>query len=456
MVERFLLHLGDREFDKVAADLAPKALVIIARERDGQWSNSFQTGDEWVAALKRNPNPTTFREPITNVAVTIDSDHLAYLRADFQIMRDGKAQSHGVDQFTLVRDGDAWKLAVIAFTSLPDAVIWPAAAIAAVLTCVVPGVARAPRDRQPCRSAGAPCPRDYGGPPGDHAAVVASSIRRTAPASAACRCGCNRPAAPWSPTIGGGSSSPMSPPGDQELYVSAVDFILVKRAVTVAAGTIVDIVIVLSEGTGDLRRNRRRPRGAGAGIGERREPAVAAEQTLGRRELQQLRGILTNDPLRAVQVLPAVAAGDDFRSEFAIRGAGIQHMTFTFEGIATPFLLHTVQEVHDSGSIAMVNGDVLEEISLMNGAYPQRHGNRLGAEIDFLMREGSRESVQSHLSVSAIDASARRRRPARFGKERVVAVLRAQELPGPVVERLYPEQNVSFGFTDAQAKFSTT
>jgi hypothetical protein len=119
VVERFLLHLGDREFDKVAADLAPKALVIVTRRRDGEWSNSFQTGDEWVGALKRNPNPTAFREPITNVAVTIDSDQLAYLRADFQIMRDGKAQSHGVDQFTLVRDGGAWKLAVIAFTSLP-------------------------------------------------------------------------------------------------------------------------------------------------------------------------------------------------------------------------------------------------------------------------------------------------------------------------------------------------
>jgi len=118
-VERFLLHLGDREFDMVAAHLAPKALVIIARNRDGQWSNSFQTGDEWVAALKKNPNPTTFREPITNVTVTIDSDRLAYLRADFQILRDGKAQSHGVDQFTLVREGGAWKLAVIAFTSLP-------------------------------------------------------------------------------------------------------------------------------------------------------------------------------------------------------------------------------------------------------------------------------------------------------------------------------------------------
>ena len=118
-VERFLLNLGDHEFDKVAADLAPKAIVIVTRQRNGEWANSFQTGDEWVAALKKNPNPMTFREPISNVVVTVDSDRLAYLRADFQIMRDGKAVSHGVDQFTLVREGGAWKLAVIAFTSMP-------------------------------------------------------------------------------------------------------------------------------------------------------------------------------------------------------------------------------------------------------------------------------------------------------------------------------------------------
>src|SRR5262249_21773636 len=68
--ERFLLHLGDHQWDGVAADLAPKALVVVARQRDGQWSNTFQTGEEWLAVLRRNPNPPTFREPITNVSVT--------------------------------------------------------------------------------------------------------------------------------------------------------------------------------------------------------------------------------------------------------------------------------------------------------------------------------------------------------------------------------------------------
>jgi SnoaL-like protein len=119
VVESFLLHLGDHEYDRVAADLTPKALIAITRERDGQWSNTFQTGEEWVAALKKNPSPVTFREPITNVNVTIDDGHLAFLRADFQVMRDGKAQSHGVDQFTLVREGAGWKIAVVAYTSMP-------------------------------------------------------------------------------------------------------------------------------------------------------------------------------------------------------------------------------------------------------------------------------------------------------------------------------------------------
>jgi hypothetical protein len=118
-VEAFLLHLGDHQFDAVAADLAPKAIVVVARQRDGQWVNSYQTGDEWIAALKRNPNPITFREPLTNVHITIDSDQLAYVRADFQVMRENQPQSNGVDQFTLVHEAGVWKLAVIAYTSMP-------------------------------------------------------------------------------------------------------------------------------------------------------------------------------------------------------------------------------------------------------------------------------------------------------------------------------------------------
>jgi SnoaL-like protein len=125
-VEAFLSHLGNAEFDKVAQDLASKSTIIVVRNRPSagpgqpEWSTSHQTGEEWLAVLKRNPNPVRFREPLTNVSVTVDDDHLAHLRADFQVLRDGNPQSHGVDQFTLVRENGVWKIAVVAYTSIPN------------------------------------------------------------------------------------------------------------------------------------------------------------------------------------------------------------------------------------------------------------------------------------------------------------------------------------------------
>jgi hypothetical protein len=237
--------------------------------------------------------------------------------------------------------------------------------------------------------------------------------------------------------------------GTQELYVSAVDFILVKRTVTVTSGGVTDVTIALAEGTGTYTETVTVVGRAST----RDDPAVAAEQTLRSTELQQL-GSVASDPMRAIQALPGVAAGDDFRSEFAIRGAGIQQMNFTFEGIATPFLLHTIQQVHDSGSIAMVNGDVLDEIVVSSGSYPQRHGNRIGAEVDFRLREGSRERVERHVSASLIDASAVVEGPLGSSKRGAWLFAARKSYLDLIVERLYPQQNLSFGFADVQSKLT--
>src|SRR4029079_7371422 len=118
-VEAFLLHLGEGEFDKVAADLSAKALIVVVRQQNNDWNNTYQTGEAWVASLKGNANFAKFREPISKVKVTVDSGRLAYVRADFEVVRDGKSLSHGVDQFTLAREDGMWKIAVVAYTSLP-------------------------------------------------------------------------------------------------------------------------------------------------------------------------------------------------------------------------------------------------------------------------------------------------------------------------------------------------
>lgn len=119
-VEQFLDDLGNRRLDKLPAQFAPKATMVVVRQRDGQWSSTVQTFDEWLAGLKAQTPGTMFREPITNVTVHVESGHLAHLRADFTVEIAGKVRSHGVDYFTLVKDAGAWKIVNGSYTSIPN------------------------------------------------------------------------------------------------------------------------------------------------------------------------------------------------------------------------------------------------------------------------------------------------------------------------------------------------
>lgn len=239
------------------------------------------------------------------------------------------------------------------------------------------------------------------------------------------------------------------PAGAHELYVSAVDFILVRKRIVVSADATTDVIIVLTEGTGAYTESLdvTAPAAAPAGV-----PPV--EGRIRGIELLQLSGGMANDPLRAVQALPGVIASDDFRSEFAVRGAGPRQIGFVFEGLQTPVLLHTVQQVQDAGSIAMVSGQVLEEISLRNGSYAQRYGNRTGAELEFRMREGTRERFRAHAMTSLIDASGVMEGPiGRDGRGSWIASIRRSYMD-LLLKRVFDDQRVSFGFYDAQVKLA--
>jgi hypothetical protein len=236
--------------------------------------------------------------------------------------------------------------------------------------------------------------------------------------------------------------------GDQELYVSVVNFLLITRRLHVDAGRPSEVSIALTQGSGTFAETV-----SVVGVGPSAADTPVESRVRGT-ELQQLSGLLANDPLRAVQAMPGVTTGDDFRSEFAVRGAGPRQTGFILDGISTAFLLHTVQQVNDAGSIAMVNGEVLDDVSLRSGAYPQYFGNRNGAEVEFQMREGARDHARAHVSVSAVDASAVAEGPlGRAARGSWLASIRKSYLD-LVLNRLYPQQTVNFGFVDAQTKLA--
>ncbi len=118
-VEQFLDDLGNRRLDKLPALFAPKATMVVVRQRDGQWTLTHQASDEWLASLKAQTPGTMFREPLTNVTVHVESGQLAHLRADFTVVVEGQVRSHGVDYFTLVKDAGAWKIVNGSYTSIP-------------------------------------------------------------------------------------------------------------------------------------------------------------------------------------------------------------------------------------------------------------------------------------------------------------------------------------------------
>jgi hypothetical protein len=239
-------------------------------------------------------------------------------------------------------------------------------------------------------------------------------------------------------------------PGVHRLSVSFIGYALAKREFRVEPGAALDLTVALTEGTTTYSESVTVTPDA-----FRLPPdPVAAGQVLGSADLLNLRGVLADDPLRAVQVLPGVATGDDLRSEFTVRGSDFRHLTFTVDGFATPYLLHTVRGVEDrgpTGSVAMINSDVIEDVTLLNGGYPQRFGGHTGAEVDFRLRDGSRDRNIFHVAVSGTNASAVAEGPLGRSRRGSWLVSGRQSYLDLIVHRLTNDA-VSFGFSDTQAR----
>ena len=115
-----------------------------------------------------------------------------------------------------------------------------------------------------------------------------------------------------------------------------------------------NLIIELSEGAGTYEEQV-----TVAGSMRPEVDRAPAGSVLHGRDLQALRGVMLDDPLRAVQALPAATSTDDFYSEFAVRGSSFRHLNLAIDGIPSPYLIHSIHGVTDGGSIAMVNSEAL-------------------------------------------------------------------------------------------------
>ena len=234
--------------------------------------------------------------------------------------------------------------------------------------------------------------------------------------------------------------------GRYSLTASLVGYALVEQDVDVREGAPLQLTIRLPEGAGPYIEQVTVTGRAGAG---RDAPAGAV---LYGRELQTVRGLMFDDPLRAVQALPSASATDDFYSEFSVRGSTFQHIGFAIDGMPARFLMHTVQTVTDAGSTVMFNSDALGEVALLPGSYPQRLGRHLGAHLDLTAREGSRDDTRFRVGLSGTSATFLAEGPVGTARGSWLAAARRSYLDY-LVKRLDGEA-FAFGFGDAQTKIA--
>lgn len=236
------------------------------------------------------------------------------------------------------------------------------------------------------------------------------------------------------------------PEGRYLLTVSTIGYIFVRRTVQIT-GEPFAVTVPLVEGTGAYQESVT----VGAASIRTVEPGVASQMELGSAALQDLRGIATDDPMRAVQSLPGVATGDDFQAEFSVRGSAFRHVGIVIDGVQAPLLMHAVRGRDDTGSLAMINGDLLDRASLLAGPHPLRHGDWLGATLEFGLRDGTRERVQLRGAVSGTSASAVLEGPLTPSRKGSWLFSLRKSYVDWLIRKLDPEIDSTIGFVDAQS-----
>ena len=251
----------------------------------------------------------------------------------------------------------------------------------------------------------------------------------------------------------GGFTLENLPAGQIDLYITTVSYGLVKKTITLKEGDNPEALIALNEEAAALTENVIVP----ANPYETTETNAASEQMLNKRELQALSSVLLNDPVRAAQALPGATTNDDFRSEFAVRGAGFDRVGLYLDGILAENFVHTLQGGYpDTGSLSVINADTVNSVTLMRGALSSKYGDRTAGILDIETRDGNRVKPAGRVAASLSGLSGVIDGPFAKGRGSYLFAARKSYL-GYLVRSINDQNHITnnppvLGFADFQGK----
>jgi len=257
---------------------------------------------------------------------------------------------------------------------------------------------------------------------------------------------------PWRATTdaAGRFAIPGVTPGDYTLNVSTVGYHLFKRPFHLSAGEAKEFEVVLSP---DTFRQTDTVQAQSSPFETTRQDSPNALVLAGN-DAKNLASVLADDPLRAVQSLPGVTSNNDFDARFSLRGADYSRIGLYLDGVLLHAPFHMLQGQNVSGSATAFNGDMVEDLELHEGAYPERFEDRTAGALDVHTRDGNRNGITFRASASASNAGFMAEGPlGRKKRGSWLAGVRKSYLQY-IFARTFPSTNFIFGFEDAQGRLT--
>ena len=240
------------------------------------------------------------------------------------------------------------------------------------------------------------------------------------------------------------------PAGDYVLNVSTVGYHLVKRPFHLAPGETKEFDVVLNSDT--LRQSTTVDVQAGPFENARQDSPDAL--TLAGNDAKNLGSVLADDPLRAVQNLPGVSSNNDFDARFSVRGADYSRIGLYLDDVLLHAPFHMLQGQAVQASATAFNGDMVSEMELHEGAWPERYADRTAAILDVHTRDGNRDSYLMRASASATNAGVMAEGPLGKDKRGSWIIGMRKSYLQYLFERAFPDTDFIFGVEDAQGRLS--
>jgi outer membrane receptor protein involved in Fe transport len=102
------------------------------------------------------------------------------------------------------------------------------------------------------------------------------------------------------------------------------------------------------------------------------------------------------DVLKALQLMPGIQSGGEGSSGLYVRGGGPDQNLILLDGVPV------YNASHLFGFFSVFNADAINNIELLKGGFPARHGGRISSVIDISMKEGNMQQFHGEGSIGIV------------------------------------------------------